>query len=66
MDLLVGQRLTVLDALGRVWEKRVLSSGNGPAFLACEEDEWAAAQRTGREPKPELFAWHVEDVVEHG
>ncbi len=62
MDLLPGQRVTVIDAFGDLRQKRVINISAGHGFLACEEGEWTAARREGREPEPEPFAWPTGDV----
>jgi len=65
MELVIGQRLEVIDALGKVWAKRALSpltDDNKPGFIACSEDEWAEAERQGRDPEPDPFAWPVGSI----
>jgi hypothetical protein len=62
MEITPGQRLTVLDALGKLREKRVIALTNGSAFDACDEAEWVAAGREGRDPDPDPFPWPLEGV----
>jgi hypothetical protein len=62
MSVTVGQQVTVVDALGQHRAKRALSPLDADAFLACDEEEWEAAMREGREPEPDPFPWPAEAV----
>lgn len=67
MELTIGQRVTVTDAGGKPWPKRVLApidgTGDEASFVACTEAEWEAAQREGREPESDPFAWPASAVA---
>jgi hypothetical protein len=62
MELATGQRLAVLDAFGQMRHKRFIAPANGTGVYVCDEDEWDASEREGREPEPEPFPWPLEDV----
>lgn len=61
-----GTQIEVTDALQRTFSKRALAEvdhhGRFDSVSACSEEEWAAAEREGREPEPEPFAWPVRSV----
>jgi hypothetical protein len=61
-----GQEFTVVDALGVEHRKRAIASveanGADPRLLACDPEEWTAAQQEGRDPEPDPFAWPMSSV----
>ncbi|MEA2234531.1 MAG: hypothetical protein QOD83_4347 [Solirubrobacteraceae bacterium] len=61
-----GDQIEVTDVLGRVFQKRALSSvessGKFPVVWACSLAEWAAAATEAREPEPETFPWPMRSV----
>ena len=64
MEIAAGQQLTVVDAFGQEWDKRVIAApanGNG-SVVTCGEDEWAAAHQAGRDPEPDPFPWPMSAI----